>query len=111
MLFSCLLQYGAIMWRLECSVRDLSTRGGGRVIAKAKGRALRITACVLVASVVCRVPYTALIYWRNNLTMEINAVSLLCLSNHFMAMNLLDVGGLHGDGKNNKSLFLLLQIS
>nr|XP_021189735.2 neuropeptide receptor 22 [Helicoverpa armigera] len=69
-----LITYGTIMWRLESSVRELSARGGGRSIARARSRALRITACVLLAGVACRVPYTALIYWRNNLEPLINAV-------------------------------------
>ncbi|PZC78486.1 hypothetical protein B5X24_HaOG202151 [Helicoverpa armigera] len=69
-----LITYGTIMWRLESSVRELSARGGGRSIARARSRALRITACVLLTGVACRVPYTALIYWRNNLEPLINAV-------------------------------------
>ncbi|KAG6451372.1 RYamide receptor [Manduca sexta] len=68
------LTYGAIIWRLECSARELSSRGGGRTIRRARARAMRITACVLVTALVCRLPYTALIYWRNNMTEKINAV-------------------------------------
>ncbi|KPJ18637.1 Neuropeptide Y receptor [Papilio machaon] len=66
--------YSTIIWRLEWSARKLSSNGGGQVVSKAKGRAMKITACVLLAAAFCRIPYTVLVYWRNNLTLEINAV-------------------------------------
>ncbi|XP_068617965.1 neuropeptide FF receptor 2 [Battus philenor] len=69
-----IVTYGTIMWRLEWSARKLSSRGGGQVVARARCRAMKITAFVLLAAAVCRIPYTVLVYWRNNLTMEINAV-------------------------------------
>ncbi|XP_072945115.1 neuropeptide receptor 22 [Epargyreus clarus] len=68
------LTYGAIIWRLEISTRTLSSRGGGQAIRKMRGNAVRITACVLLVAVFCRIPYTVMIYWRNNLSMEINSV-------------------------------------
>ncbi|CAK1555583.1 unnamed protein product [Leptosia nina] len=66
--------YGGIIWRLECGVRELSSRGAGKVVTKARGKAMRVTAMVLMASTLCRLPYTVLIYWRNNMAKEINAV-------------------------------------
>ncbi|KAL0821964.1 hypothetical protein ABMA28_005352 [Loxostege sticticalis] len=69
-----LLTYGAIMWRLECSARELASRGGGKSVTRAKRRAIRISACVLLTTAICRLPYTVLIYWRNNLDMEVNSV-------------------------------------
>ncbi|XP_045774600.1 neuropeptide receptor 22 [Maniola jurtina] len=69
-----LLTYGTIIWRLERSARELSSRGGGQTITQARGKAMRITACILLVAAVCRVPYTALVYMRNNLPNEINAV-------------------------------------
>ncbi|XP_075980490.1 ultraviolet-sensitive opsin [Anticarsia gemmatalis] len=68
------ITYGTIMWRLEWSARELRSRGGGTSVAKARNRAMRITACVLLVAVACRVPYTALIYWMNNLENDIDAV-------------------------------------
>ncbi|CAG4991324.1 unnamed protein product [Colias eurytheme] len=68
------ITYGGIIWRLEWSARELSSRGGGQIVSKARGKAMRITAMVLLASTICRVPYTVLVYWRNNLSKEINAV-------------------------------------
>ncbi|CAB3230690.1 unnamed protein product [Arctia plantaginis] len=73
-LAAMVVTYGAIMWQLERSSRELSSRGGGRSIAKAKSRAMRITAFILAVAVLCRVPYTVLIYWKKNLNPEINAV-------------------------------------
>ncbi|CAF4878982.1 unnamed protein product [Pieris macdunnoughi] len=69
-----IVTYGGIIWRLECSARELTSRGGGKVVVKARGKAMRVTAMVLVASTLCRLPYTVLIYWRNNMAKEINAV-------------------------------------
>ncbi|XP_026495885.2 ultraviolet-sensitive opsin [Vanessa tameamea] len=69
-----IVTYGTIMWRLEWSARELSSRGGGQTISRARGKAMRITACILLAAVICRIPYTILVYWRNNLRREINAV-------------------------------------
>ncbi|CAH0725551.1 unnamed protein product, partial [Brenthis ino] len=69
-----IITYGTIMWRIEWTARELSSRGGGQTLTKAKGKAMKITACILVAAAICRIPYTILIYWRNNLNMEINAV-------------------------------------
>ncbi|XP_063365345.1 red-sensitive opsin [Cydia amplana] len=66
------LTYGTIMWKLEWSARRL--RGSGLTAARARRRAMRITACVLLAAVFCRLPYTLLIYWRNNNSMTINSV-------------------------------------
>ncbi|XP_028165730.1 neuropeptide receptor 22 [Ostrinia furnacalis] len=68
------ITYGAIMWRLECSARKLKARGGGQSVTRAKKRAMRITACVLMTAVICRIPYTVLIYWRNRLPNEVNSV-------------------------------------
>ncbi|CAH1639284.1 unnamed protein product [Spodoptera littoralis] len=65
--------YAIIMWRLEWSVRELASRGGGQSIARARTRTLRITACVLLTSLICRMPFTAFIYWRNNLPNEVNS--------------------------------------
>lgn len=70
-------QYGTIMWRLERSSRELSSRGGGQFVVRARGRALRITSLVLLAAVICRIPYTTLIYWRHNTDEQINSVSIL----------------------------------
>ncbi|XP_050677204.1 RYamide receptor [Leptidea sinapis] len=69
-----IVTYGAILWRLEWSARELASRGGGQTISRAKGKAMRITAFVLLAAVVCRLPYTVLVYWRNNMPRSINAV-------------------------------------
>ncbi|XP_045451234.1 ultraviolet-sensitive opsin [Melitaea cinxia] len=69
-----IVTYGTIMWRLEWSVRELSSRGGGQTISRARGKAMRITACVLVAAVICRIPFTILVYWRSTMSLEINAV-------------------------------------
>ncbi|NP_001127750.1 neuropeptide receptor 22 [Bombyx mandarina] len=69
-----IITYGVIMWRLQWSARALSSRGGGRSVTRAKGKAMRIAALVLIAAVVCRIPYTALLYWRNNLPPKINSV-------------------------------------
>ncbi|XP_023941153.2 RYamide receptor [Bicyclus anynana] len=69
-----IITYGAIIWKLERSARELSSRGGGQTIAQARGKAIRITACILLATAVCRVPYTAMVYLRNSLPNEINAV-------------------------------------
>ncbi|CAH2044082.1 unnamed protein product, partial [Iphiclides podalirius] len=69
-----IVTYGTLMWRLEWSARRLASRGGGQTLTKAKSRAMRITACVLLTAAVCRIPYTTLVYWRNNLSLEINAV-------------------------------------
>ncbi|XP_041982158.1 neuropeptide receptor 22 [Aricia agestis] len=66
--------YGTIMWRLEWSARELASRGGGQTVSRARTKALRITACVLITTAVCRIPYTIMLYWRNNLNNEINAV-------------------------------------
>ncbi|XP_053610661.1 allatostatin-A receptor isoform X2 [Plodia interpunctella] len=86
------ITYGTIMWRLECSARELSSRGTGQAITKARSRALRITACVLMTAVVCRLPYTVLIYWRNNLSNNINSVegsydSMWFVANYLMYLN------------------------
>ncbi|CAG4959981.1 unnamed protein product [Parnassius apollo] len=69
-----IITYGTIMWRLEWSSRELSSRGGGQMVTKVRGRAMKITACVLLAAAICRMPYTVLVYWRNNLSLEINSV-------------------------------------
>ncbi|CAK1587154.1 unnamed protein product [Parnassius mnemosyne] len=69
-----IITYGTIMWRLEWSARELSSRGGGQMVTKVRGRAMKITACVLLAAAICRMPYTVLVYWRNNLSLEINSV-------------------------------------
>ncbi|KAM3965786.1 neuropeptide receptor A34 [Aphomia sociella] len=68
------LTYSAIMWRLEWSARKLSSSGTGVAVSKAKTSAMRIAACVLLTTLICRIPYTALIYWRNNLSNEVNSV-------------------------------------
>ncbi|KAJ0174502.1 hypothetical protein K1T71_009610 [Dendrolimus kikuchii] len=84
--------YAVILWRLEWSSRELSLRGGGQSVKRAKGKAMRITACVLSAAVICRIPYTALIYMRNNLPIAINAVegnyaNMWFAANYLMYMN------------------------
>ncbi|XP_059048742.1 ultraviolet-sensitive opsin [Achroia grisella] len=66
--------YGAIMWRLEWSAKKLSSKGAGMAVSKAKTSAMRIAACVLITAVICRIPYTVLIYWRNRLSNEVNSV-------------------------------------
>ncbi|KAI8439655.1 hypothetical protein MSG28_013361 [Choristoneura fumiferana] len=68
------LTYGTIMWKLEWSARELSSRGHGQTVARARRRAMRITSCVLLASVICRVPYTVMVYWRSNNSRAINSV-------------------------------------
>ncbi|CAH0401003.1 unnamed protein product [Chilo suppressalis] len=68
------ITYGTIMWKLEWSARKLSARGGGLAVAKAKRKAMRISALVLLVAVICRIPYTVLVYWRDRLSLEINAV-------------------------------------
>ena len=78
-LFCIHFQYGTIMWRIEWTARELSSRGGGQTINKARGKAMRITACILLAAALCRIPYTILVYWRSNLKKEINAVNNLVL--------------------------------
>ncbi|KAJ8715214.1 hypothetical protein PYW08_005195 [Mythimna loreyi] len=87
-----LITYGTIMWRLEWSVRELSSRGGGQSIARARSRALRITACVLLTGICCRVPYTVLVYQRNRMSLQINAVDgsfeiMWFAANYLMYMN------------------------
>ncbi|XP_039756686.1 neuropeptide receptor 22 [Pararge aegeria] len=69
-----ILTYGAIIWRLERSARELLSRGGGQTVTQARGKAMRMTACILLAAAVCRIPYTAMVYWRNNLPQEVNSV-------------------------------------
>ncbi|CAH0588909.1 unnamed protein product [Chrysodeixis includens] len=68
------ITYGTIMWRLEKSTRELTSRGGGQFVVKARARAMRITSRVLLAAVLCRIPYTTLIYWKNNSETPINSV-------------------------------------
>lgn len=58
------------------SARELSSRGGGQTINQARRKAMRITACILLATAACRVPYTSMVYWRNNLPDEINSVGI-----------------------------------
>ncbi|CAG9788867.1 unnamed protein product [Diatraea saccharalis] len=66
--------YGTIMWKLEWSARKLSARGGGRAVVKAKRKTMRIAALVLLVAVICRIPYTILVFWRDRLSLEINSV-------------------------------------
>ncbi|XP_061379109.1 G-protein coupled receptor 54 [Danaus plexippus] len=68
------ITYGAIIWKLEWGARELLSRGGGRTIILAKRKTMRVTACILLAAAICRIPFTVLVYWRNNLRKEINAV-------------------------------------
>ncbi|KAL4707885.1 hypothetical protein ACJJTC_010320 [Scirpophaga incertulas] len=87
-----LVTYAAIMWKLEWSARKLSARGSNRTVTKAKRKVIRITGCVLITAIICRLPYTVLIYWRNRLNMEINSVvgsydAMWFVANFLMYMN------------------------
>lgn len=72
-----IVTYGAILWRLEKSSKDLASRGSGNLIIRARSRAMRVTACVLVTATICRLPYTVLVYWMYDLYHrgEMNAVN------------------------------------
>ncbi|KAG7312068.1 hypothetical protein JYU34_001517 [Plutella xylostella] len=69
-----IVTYGGILWRLERSARKLKTRGGGQLVGRAKGKAMKIAACVLVVGASCRLPYTVMVYWRNSLEPVVNSV-------------------------------------
>ncbi|GBP55645.1 Substance-K receptor [Eumeta japonica] len=71
-----IVTYGAILWQLRRCAKELSARGGGNSVSRAKGRAFKVAAWVLLAAALCRIPFTVLSYWRNELVRQaqINAV-------------------------------------